>query len=78
AAVVSRAEHLLGEFEANGHHMAMDGASPDVVQPALFGGPSPVETALAGIDVDGLTPLEAIQKLYELRALLPALARHSR
>jgi DNA mismatch repair protein MutS len=78
AAVVSRAEHLLGEFEANGHHMAMDGASPAVVQPALFGGPSPVETALAGIDVDGLTPLEAIQKLYELRALLPALARHSR
>ena len=69
-AVVSRAEHLLHELEAargstpgtltpNGHVPA---------QPSLFGGPSPVEEALARLDVDGMTPIEAIQKLYELRA----------
>jgi DNA mismatch repair protein MutS len=37
--------------------------------------PSPVEEALEAIDPDGLTPIEAIQKLYELRALLAARAR---
>jgi hypothetical protein len=31
--------------------------------------PSPVEAAVAALDIDALTPLEAIQKLYELRAL---------
>ncbi len=78
ASVVTRAEHLLGEFETNGHQPAANGANPALVQPVLFGGPAPVETALAAIDVDGLTPLEAIQKLYELRALLPAPARRTR
>jgi DNA mismatch repair protein MutS len=71
-AVVTRAEHLLGEFEsgrpgstpptANGHGPSL--------QPTLFGGPSPVDEALQSIDIDSITPIEAIQKLYELRALL--------
>jgi len=76
-AVVSRAEHLLGELEAarpgspaahpatvaNGH------APVPVAQLPLFTpGPSPLEAELAALDVDGMTPIEAIQKLYELRA----------
>lgn len=70
-AVVTRAEHLLQEFEA-GAGRARPGANGHAaLQPALFG-PSPVEEALAALDVDGLTPIEAIQKLYELRALVPA------
>jgi DNA mismatch repair protein MutS len=78
AAVVSRAEHLLGEFEAEGHangHIPGAAAAVRVTQPVLFGGPTPVEEALASVEIDGLTPLEAIQKLYELRALLPAKAK---
>jgi DNA mismatch repair protein MutS len=72
--VVSRAEHLLLELEparqapltappaaTNGHAA--------VLQPSLFGGPSAVETALAALELDGITPIEAIQKLYELRAM---------
>jgi len=66
AAVVSRAEHLLVELESSGARPGMNGHEPR--QPALFGGPSPVEETLAHLDVDGLTPIEAIQKLYELRA----------
>jgi DNA mismatch repair protein MutS len=66
AAVVSRAEHLLVELESSGGGPGMNGHEPR--QPALFGGPSPVEEALAYLDVDGMTPIEAIQKLYELRA----------
>lgn len=69
SAVVTRAEHLLSEFESErpGSIPAVTPVAP-VVQPSLFGGPSPVESELARMDIDGLTPIEAIQKLYELRA----------
>ena len=69
-AVVSRAEHLLQELEtargATPGSPAGNGHAP--VQPSLFGGPSAVEETLARLDIDGMTPIEAIQKLYELRA----------
>jgi DNA mismatch repair protein MutS len=77
-AVVSRAEHLLGELEAGrgasaaSPAPAANGHGPSL-QPTLFGGPSPVDEALKGLDIDGITPIEAIQKLYELRALLAPL-----
>jgi DNA mismatch repair protein MutS len=77
-AVLSRAERLLGEFEAGGTTAAATepaGATPPVAQASFLQGPSPVEVALARMDVDGMTPLEAIQKLYELRALLPESGR---
>ncbi len=73
-AVLNRAQALLGELE--GQRPAVpspptsNGHGPR--QPALFGAPGPVEEAVAGIDVDGLTPIEAIQKLYELQALARA------
>ena len=38
------------------------------VQPSLSGGPAPGESEVARLDIDGMTPIEAIQKLYELRA----------
>lgn len=68
-AVVTRAEHLLTELEA-GRGGAANAAGPaaPTLQPALFGGPSPLEAEVARLDIDGMTPIEAIQKLYELRA----------
>ncbi|QFG04073.1 DNA mismatch repair protein MutS [Tepidiforma bonchosmolovskayae] len=77
-AVVARAEHLLAELEAeraahgrSSAAHARNGSAPEpAFQPPLFGGPSPVEAALAALDVDGMTPIEAIQKLYELRAMV--------
>jgi hypothetical protein len=47
-------------------HATEDGHA---LQPSLFGGPSPVEKEVAALDIDGMTPIEAIQRLYELRAL---------
>ncbi|GIW17534.1 MAG: hypothetical protein KatS3mg064_0691 [Tepidiforma sp.] len=74
-AVISRAEHLLSEFEAQRQPGTVPPAppangrgSPGAFQPALFATSSPIEEELAGLDVDGMTPIEAIQKLYELRA----------
>jgi DNA mismatch repair protein MutS len=66
AAVVARAEHLLAEFEAGGHAAAKNGRSP--AQPSFFE-PSAVERSVRDLDIDALTPLEAIQTLYELKAL---------
>ena len=70
-AVVTRAEHLLTELE-DGRRPAAGTGIAGPAQPSFFAGPSPVEEAVRVIDVDGLTPIEAIQKLYELRALLAA------
>ena len=74
-AVVTRAEHLLVELESrppaaspNGHSPALSAAA--TLQPSFFAVPSAVEDALRPLDIDGLTPIEAIQKLYELRALV--------
>lgn len=69
AAVVSRAEHLLSEFEAGGPPGG-NGQRPR--QATLFATRSEVEEALARMDIDGMTPIEAIQKLYELKALAKA------
>jgi len=67
SAVVTRAEHLLHEFEAEGPAQHANGHRP--LQPALFGGRSEVEELVSNMDIDGMTPIEAIQKLYELKAL---------
>jgi DNA mismatch repair protein MutS len=79
-AVVTRAEHLLVELESrspgtssNGHGLTMPGAASlaaTTLQPSFFAAPSPTEVALRALDIDGLTPIQAIQKLYELRALV--------
>jgi DNA mismatch repair protein MutS len=67
--VVERAREILRLLEA-GHHVA--GASPppqpDVAQLGLFEQTAhPVLTALRAMDLDGMTPLEALQRLAELR-----------
>ena len=65
ASVVARAEHLLTELEAGGTGSS-NGKGPR--QPSFLE-PSPVELSVRALDVDALTPLEAIQKLYELKAM---------
>jgi DNA mismatch repair protein MutS len=68
-AVVTRAEHLLLELEAARPAPGIVSVRTEpLLQPALFGGPSPLESEIARMDIDGMTPIEAIQKLYELRS----------
>ncbi|MFN0095802.1 MAG: DNA mismatch repair protein MutS [Dehalococcoidia bacterium] len=76
AAVVSRAEHLLAELEEDGSKPSAGRRAP-TRQPALFPVESEVEALLQTIDPDSLTPLEAMQRLYELRALLPGRGKRS-
>lgn len=70
AAVVTRAEHLLAEFEAAPSPKHGHGESArSRLQPSLFGEPSRVEAEVSTLDVENMTPIEAIQRLYELRSL---------
>lgn len=66
-AVVTRAREVLQLLEA-GHHVAQQALPrvPDVSQLGLFAGatpPHPVVEALAHLDVEALTPLEALNRL---------------
>jgi len=68
--VVRRAREVLHTLE--GEHRMVPGAPPaeDPSQLALFAGgplPHPVLEALKGMDVDRLTPIEALNRLAELK-----------
>ena len=76
-AVVRRAWQVLQLLEA-GHHVARqappaDGAPPDAVQLALFAGtapPHPLLQELQGLDVETMSPLEALNRLADWKARL--------
>lgn len=69
-AVVTRARELLRELEASSATLSL-GSKPakavPVLQPMLLPTSNPVLEELAAIEPDALTPLEALQRLYELR-----------
>jgi DNA mismatch repair protein MutS len=66
--VLHRAREVLTELESNNR-----GAKPGrkarepAQQMPLFGGKSVVEDELKKLDINGMTPLEALNKLYELK-----------
>jgi DNA mismatch repair protein MutS len=67
-AVVRRARDVLAalESQADGRR-ARGGRRPDAGQLPLMAPPSLLLGEIAGLEVDAMTPLEAITKLYELR-----------
>ncbi|MGD0114942.1 MAG: DNA mismatch repair protein MutS [Dehalococcoidia bacterium] len=68
-AVVQRAHDVLAalESQANGRRPAARSRQTAAEQLPLLAAPSPLLGDLARLDVDAMTPLEAITKLYELR-----------
>ncbi|HEX5502153.1 MAG TPA: DNA mismatch repair protein MutS, partial [Thermomicrobiales bacterium] len=73
-AVVRRAGEILAELEQGGgkpgrdrHRRAPAAPPPPTFQLSLFGVPDPVVEDLRALDVEALSPLEAITKLYELQ-----------
>jgi len=75
-AVVRRAREILAELEAgragerSRRRRAMATEVPVTVQLTLFGTPHPVVERLAALELDALTPLEALTILYELQRLV--------
>ncbi|MEA3335590.1 MAG: DNA mismatch repair protein MutS [Chloroflexota bacterium] len=73
--IIHRAEEILEDLESQG---AAPGGlfSPDDIGPSmnpmqltLFGGPNPVVEALKKLDVNALSPLDALNRLYELQQM---------
>jgi len=64
--VIRRAEELLEELEQGQRDHAAAAASAEVpLQLSLFGGKNPVLDELEHLDVNALSPLEALNKLFE-------------
>ncbi|GIK99862.1 MAG: DNA mismatch repair protein MutS [Alphaproteobacteria bacterium] len=80
AAAVARAEEVLASLEQGEQAGAVAKLADDLplfaaaakpAGPAKLSEPSPVETALAGVNPDELTPKEALELLYRLKSQLP-------
>src|SRR5205085_1410635 len=67
--VVRRAEELLSHYEAHGHQPEGKAENASVEHGAASSSPreSEIARALLALDLDTLTPVEALTKLYELR-----------
>ncbi|MBW3633583.1 MAG: DNA mismatch repair protein MutS [Chloroflexi bacterium] len=77
-ALTRRAREILSDLEQRtatgarkGRERAMAAPAPDnaSIQLTLFAPPSPVVAAIQELDVESLSPLEALTKLYELKRL---------
>ena len=68
-AVVSRAQEILADLEASGAAGPRRSvlAQPTVFQLPLFSAVDPVIAELRALDVNALSPLDALNKLYELQ-----------
>ena len=69
--VVRRAEELLSHYEAHGHQPEgkVESASVERGMANISPRESEIARALLNLDLDTLTPVEALTKLYELRRL---------
>ncbi|MDR0479991.1 MAG: DNA mismatch repair protein MutS, partial [Burkholderiaceae bacterium] len=75
APVIAHARHALAGLEQGAHQSRAQAdlfAAPPPAALNATAEPGPVETALAQIDPDALTPREALEALYRLKALLDA------
>ena len=75
--VVSRAEQVLGILEQGEQAGALAKLADDLplfsvtsAEPPAAADPSPLEQALAGVNPDELTPQQALELIYRLRAML--------
>jgi DNA mismatch repair protein MutS len=68
-AVLHRAREVLADLESNGSQSkpSKKKEKESVQQVSFFGEKSELEKALDGLDINSLTPLEALNKLYELK-----------
>ncbi len=67
APVVHRAEDLLEDLESGEFRPGTQSQGPEDFQPVLIARESPVIEALRQLDINSLTPIDALTKLYELQ-----------
>jgi DNA mismatch repair protein MutS len=64
--VVQRAQEILEELESGGRRSSLPTAEAPAMQIALFRQDDSLARELSQLDVDGMTPLQALSRLYEL------------
>jgi len=67
--VIVRAREILAQLEGRASRKTKLGRREQSLQIPLFSGSSQLAEEIAGLDVDSMSPLEAINKLYELKRL---------
>lgn len=67
--VLQRAREVLNELESSNGSVPKK-VKPPAIQETLFNQKTELEKALAELDINSLTPLEALNKLYELKKKL--------
>lgn len=69
--VVRRAEELLSHYESHGHQPEgkAEGKAKETIASNISSSGAEITTALLNFDLDNLSPVEALTKLYELRRL---------
>jgi DNA mismatch repair protein MutS len=69
--VIRRAQEILQELESEQEkHRGKDKEAiiePQSLQLSIFNEPSEVEEAIKALDIDAMSPIEALNKLYELK-----------
>ncbi len=66
--MIDRAEEILAELEASGAAgPRRSAAAATVFQLSLFSSDDPVVAELKALDVNALSPLDALNKLFELQ-----------
>jgi DNA mismatch repair protein MutS len=72
APVIERAREVLKTLEEAARNGASKRRATPIPQLPLLGTPAPseVEAELAALDLDTLTPLQALTRLYELKSKL--------
>ncbi len=73
--VIQRAEELLREFEENSHRGPGTPGPQRPYQLALFSLSDPVADEIASLDLATMTPLEALNKLYEFQRAIQERSR---
>src|SRR5690606_2801252 len=71
--VVSRARQVLERLEREAGapaHLEDLPLFAAVAEPQARAGPSPIEETLTALDVDGMSPREALETLYRLKGML--------
>jgi DNA mismatch repair protein MutS len=67
--VIHRAEEVLSGLESKRHRNGLQGKEPQPQQLSLLASSSPILDELAQLEVDAMTPLEALTRLYELKQM---------
>lgn len=67
ARVVNRANQILAELEAAARPLSADQGQPDLFKPAEPVPPDAVRQELINLDIENMTPIQALQKLNDLK-----------